>query len=25
MPSVSDFTSLLFEHTIEGLYASPEY
>lgn len=22
---VSDFTSLLFEHTIEGLYASPEY
>jgi hypothetical protein len=23
--SVSDFTSLLFEHTIEGLYASPEY
>ena len=24
-PSVSEFTSLLFEHTIEGLYASPEY
>ena len=23
--SVSAFTSLLFEHTIEGLYASPEY
>jgi len=23
--SVSDVTSLLFEHTIEGLYASPEY
>ena len=23
--SVSQFTSLLFEHTIEGLYASPEY
>lgn len=23
--SVSDFTTLLFEHTIEGLYASPEY
>ena len=23
--SVSEFTSLLFEHTIEGLYASPEY
>ena len=23
--SVSDFTSLLFEHTIEGLYAAPEY
>ena len=23
--SVSVFTSLLFEHTIEGLYASPEY
>ena len=23
--SVSNFTSLLFEHTIEGLYASPEY
>jgi hypothetical protein len=23
--SVSDFTSLLFGHTIEGLYASPEY
>jgi len=23
--SVSDFTSLLFQHTIEGLYASPEY
>jgi hypothetical protein len=25
MRSVSEFTSLLFEHTIEGLYASPEY
>ena len=24
-PSVGEFTSLLFEHTIEGLYASPEY
>ena len=24
-PSVSAFTSLLFEHTIEGLYAVPEY
>jgi hypothetical protein len=24
-PEVSTFTSLLFEHTIEGLYASPEY
>ena len=24
-PSVSGFTSLLFGHTIEGLYASPEY
>jgi hypothetical protein len=23
--SVGEFTSLLFEHTIEGLYASPEY
>jgi hypothetical protein len=23
--SVGAFTSLLFEHTIEGLYASPEY
>jgi len=23
--SVSEFTSLLFEHTIEGLYSSPEY
>jgi hypothetical protein len=23
--SVKEFTSLLFEHTIEGLYASPEY
>ena len=23
--SVSEFTGLLFEHTIEGLYASPEY
>jgi hypothetical protein len=23
--SVSTFTALLFEHTIEGLYASPEY
>jgi hypothetical protein len=25
MPSVSTFTALLFEHTIEGLYAAPEY
>jgi hypothetical protein len=25
MASVSSFTSLLFEHTIEGLYAAPEY
>ena len=25
MVSVSSFTSLLFEHTIEGLYAVPEY
>jgi hypothetical protein len=25
MSSVSEFTSLLFEHTIEGLYAAPEY
>ena len=25
MPAVSSFTSLLFEHTIEGLYAAPEY
>jgi gluconate 2-dehydrogenase gamma chain len=25
MRSVSEFTALLFEHTIEGLYASPEY
>ena len=25
MPSASSFTSLLFEHTIEGLYAAPEY
>jgi hypothetical protein len=25
MRPVSEFTSLLFEHTIEGLYASPEY
>jgi hypothetical protein len=25
MPAVSDFVSLLFEHTIEGLYAAPEY
>ena len=25
MSPVSDFTSLLFEHTIEGLYAAPEY
>ena len=25
MSSVSPFTSLLFEHTIEGLYAAPEY
>jgi gluconate 2-dehydrogenase gamma chain len=24
-PSVSSFTSLLFEHTIEGMYAVPEY
>ena len=24
-PSVSAFTQLLFEHTIEGMYASPEY
>ncbi len=24
-PSVSAFTSLLFEHTTEGLYAAPEY
>jgi Gluconate 2-dehydrogenase subunit 3 len=24
-PSVSTFTALLFEHTIEGLYAAPEY
>ena len=24
-PSVSTFTALLFEHTIEGLYANPEY
>jgi hypothetical protein len=24
-PSVSTFTALLFEHTIEGLYAPPEY
>jgi len=24
-PSVGSFTSLLFEHTIEGLYAAPEY
>ena len=24
-PDVSTFTSLLFEHTIEGLYANPEY
>jgi len=24
-PAVSGFLSLLFEHTIEGLYASPEY
>ena len=23
--SVTDFTTLLFQHTIEGLYASPEY
>ena len=23
--SVSEFTSLLFEHTIEGMYSSPEY
>ena len=22
---IAAFTSLLFEHTIEGLYASPEY
>jgi hypothetical protein len=25
MRSVSEFTNLLFQHTIEGLYASPEY
>ena len=25
MPAVSSFMSLLFEHTIEGLYAAPEY
>jgi hypothetical protein len=25
MPAVSDFVSLLFEHTIEGMYAAPEY
>ena len=25
MSPVSEFTSLLFEHTIEGLYAAPEY
>ena len=25
MSSVSSFTSLLFEHTVEGLYAVPEY
>jgi hypothetical protein len=25
MPAVGPFTSLLFEHTIEGLYAAPEY
>ena len=25
MPAASDFASLLFEHTIEGLYAAPEY
>jgi len=25
MSSVSSFTSLLFEHTIEGLYGAPEY
>jgi hypothetical protein len=25
MPSVSSFTSLLFEHTIEGMYSVPEY
>jgi hypothetical protein len=25
MSSVSEFTALLFEHTIEGLYAAPEY
>jgi gluconate 2-dehydrogenase gamma chain len=25
MQSVSTFTALLFEHTIEGLYATPEY
>ena len=24
-PSVSEFMSLLFEHTIEGLYSAPEY
>jgi hypothetical protein len=25
MPALSDFVSLLFEHTIEGLYGAPEY
>jgi hypothetical protein len=25
MSALSDFVSLLFEHTIEGLYAAPEY
>jgi hypothetical protein len=25
MPALSSFMSLLFEHTIEGLYAAPEY
>src|SRR5579863_3668437 len=25
MPAVSSFTALLFEHTVEGLYAAPEY
>ena len=25
MPAVSSFLALLFEHTIEGLYAAPEY